>query len=210
AGNAGAGKAGQQQHDHGEASQRLRREDAPWRTDGHQQVAPRAEPVFDGEYVAGHQRGEQRQYIRAGEAEHHQRASPAGRVHPAAEHGVSWQRALPADFADQQRRHDHGAENQKPEPPLGEQLDQLETVTTGDRNSPAGGGRGSDRCSHWSSSGRSVRARKADSSGEITGASSRTANPALTSRTTSSSRAVTSARTMRASPPCRRATPSAR
>lgn len=91
---------------------------------------------------------------------------------------------------------DPAGEDQQADPPLRDQLDQLEAVAARNRdasdtgNVVMGEGRG-----HRPASCGSVRARNAASSGDTTGASSRNARPAWTSCTTSSSRAYIRART---------------
>ena len=204
AGDARGGQPGHQHQEHGEAGEALRHEDPSRRADRHEEVAPGAQPVLGREDVAGDQRRQQRERPAAREVQHDQGPRPAGRVHPAAEDRVGGQRALQAHRGHEDRGGDPAGEQQYADPPLGEQLDQLEPVATQHRRRPRLDREAARRSSLIRTSSSSVcpvpvRARNAASSGGTTGASSRTATPARTSRTTSSSRAGTGPRTTRTS-----------
>ncbi len=203
------GESSHEQHDDGEARQRLGREDPSRRPHGDQQMSPRPESVLLGKDVAGDQRRQQRQHPGAGERQHHQRSRPAGLTHPAAEDGVGRKRALPADDCHQQRRAKPARQQREADRPPGKELDQLELVAAANGCRPRVGvrqrdGRGGHRLApSLDMFAAAVRARKAASSGGTTGDNSRTATPPPTRRATRSSRAGSDART-RSAPASRR------
>src|SRR5207248_3257478 len=111
------------------------------------------------------------------------------------EDSVGRQGTLLTDDRYEHRWDEPAGQDQQSDPPLREQLAQLEPVPGDQRRRTGGDARKGDGGGGHAGVSASVRARNAASSGATTGANSRTATPAPTRPTTSWSSAVSDPRT---------------